>query len=346
VAGLFAQGCHLAIFGLSKPTDDFYEQFDTVEIAYGNLTGAREKSCLSKVGYLKEVLNLKRLYNGFKPDIVHAHYASSYGLLGSFLRHSPYLISVWGSDIFEFPKVSFFNRTLLKRNLSKATHLFSTSERMAEETKLYTNKKVKVIPFGVDVSHFAPNKKRDSNKFVIGIIKTLENNYAINDLISAFSLLVQRHQTIDFELHIGGEGGQKEALKQQVVGLGLSHKVKFLGFIPPSQVPHYFNEMDIAVISSLAESFGVSAVEAAACELPVVATRVGGLPEVVIDGKTGLLCEPQNPTDLANKIDTLIADDTLRRAYGRAGRAFVLTKYDWEKNVSKMVEQYSTIAGS
>ncbi|HIB83626.1 MAG TPA: glycosyltransferase family 1 protein, partial [Chromatiaceae bacterium] len=159
-------------------------------------------------------------------------------------------------------------------------------------------------------------------------------------------LLVQRHQTIDFELHIGGEGGQKEALKQQVVGLGLSHKVKFLGFIPPSQVPHYFNEMDIAVISSLAESFGVSAVEAAACELPVVATRVGGLPEVVIDGKTGLLCEPQNPTDLANKIDTLIADDTLRRAYGRAGRAFVLTKYDWEKNVSKMVEQYSTIAGS
>lgn len=343
VTGLLDRGCELMVFGLSEPTDDFYDNLN-VAIAYANIKDARHRSLFSKLGYLSKIKEVKKAYRKFRPDIVHAHYATSYGLLGSFLKHTPYLISVWGTEIFDFPKASMLNRLILKRNLAKADFLYSTSLRMAEETKLYTSKVVDVVPFGVDVSRFQPGTfNENANTITIGIIKTLEKNYAIDDLIKAFGILVQKHADKTFNLLIAGEGSQRQMLEALVEELKLSDRVIFLGFVKHHEVPATFAKMDIAVISSLAESFGVSAVEAAACSLPVVATRVGGLPEVVKDGETGLLCEPANPEDLAAKLSLLIEDDDLRKKMGNAGRHFVLTHYDWEKNVDTMFAHYQAV---
>ncbi|NOQ71258.1 MAG: glycosyltransferase [Crocinitomix sp.] len=346
VSGLSVRGYEMSVFGLSKPTDNYYDQFDNVEISFADHTRFRERSRFSKLSYLKHIKQLKRLYKGFKPDIVHAHYATSYGLLGSFLRHKPFLISVWGTEIFDSPKASILSKILLKRNLSKATHLFSTSEIMAKETNLYTLKKVEVVPFGVDLTRFksgSVNSEKPSNKIVIGIIKTLEKNYGINDLIDAFKIIVERFPNQKFELHIVGEGREEDALRKQANDLGLGKNVLFKGFINHDLVPTAFNEMDIVVVASLAESFGVSAVEASACQKPVVATSVGGLPEVVLDQKTGLLCEPNNPVDMAAKIAILIEDQEKRKSFGIAGRDFVFEKYDWEKNVDQMCDHYKNI---
>ncbi|MFT5821484.1 MAG: glycosyltransferase involved in cell wall biosynthesis [Crocinitomix sp.] len=349
ISGLSARGCDIMVFGLSKPLDDYYDRFENVQIGFANQTGFRERSLFSKLGYLKQIKQLRKLYRLYKPDIVHAHYATSYGLLGSLLRHKPFIISVWGTEIFDFPKSSAFNKFILKRNLSKATHLFSTSEVMAKETNLYTAKKVEVVPFGVDLERFKSgitDKADQSEKLVIGIVKTLEKNYAINDLIAAFKIIVDRFPKQLFELHIVGEGREEDVLKKQTNELGLGSRVIFKGFINHDLVPSAFNQMDIVVIASLTESFGVSAVEAAACKKPVVATRVGGLPEVVIDQKTGLLCEPNNPSDMADKIAVLVEDQEKRKSMGEAGRISVFEKYDWEKNVDQMYDHYRRIASS
>lgn len=347
VSGLAARGCEILVFGLSEPRDEYYVGLKDVRIEYANQSNIKDRSRFSKLGYLKHAKKVKQICREFKPDIVHAHYATSYGLLGSLLRQKPFLISVWGTEIFDFPKASALNRILLKRNLAKATHLFSTSKRMAEETKLYTNKKVEVVPFGVDVSRFkemdSATTNAASDTMVIGIIKTLEKNYGIDYLLEAFADVVKRFPERNFELHIAGEGREEGALKRLAKELELTDKVFFRGFITHDKVPDCFNEMDIAVISSLAESFGVSAVEASACGKPVVATSVGGLPEVVVDQKTGLLCEPANAKDLADKLSILVADEEKRKAYGKAGRQFVLENYDWEKNVDLMLKYYQEI---
>ena len=112
---------------------------------------------------------------------------------------------------------------------------------MANEAKLYTNKKIRIVPFGVDVSLFSPRVSQIKKEFVIGIVKTLEINYGINFLIDAFSILYNKFPERNLELIVAGYGSQEEALKNQVKLLQLSDKVEFRGYIPNAEVPACFN---------------------------------------------------------------------------------------------------------
>ncbi len=109
---------------------------------------------LSKVKYLKALPVVKQCIREFRPNIVHAHYATSYGLLGALSGFHPFVISVWGSDVYEFPKTSFLHKSLLQYNLGKADKILSTSQAMAKETALYTNKNIDITPFGIDTNIF------------------------------------------------------------------------------------------------------------------------------------------------------------------------------------------------
>ena len=91
------------------------------------------------------------------------------------------------------------------------------------------------------------------------------------------------------------------------------------------------------------ESFGVAIIEALACEVPVVATNVGGLPEVVLDGVSGLVVSPKDVDATALAISKLIEDESLRRALGIAGRKFVLQNYEWAENAKRMERVYESV---
>lgn len=343
VSGLSEHGIEILVFGFIAPSDNFYDKLENVQIQYGAALKSSRASLRSKLGYLKHFRKLKRACKSFKPDIIHAHYASSYGLLASFLGRHPLLISMWGSDIFDFPKANRLNRIILERNFKNADYLFSTSHAMAIEAKKYTSKNINVVPFGVNLNQFSKQERATTPEIVIGIVKTLEPNYGIRFLIAAFKILKDDLPNQSLRLIIAGEGSEEQALKDQVKSLGLQKHVAFRGYIKNDKVAACFNQMDIAVIPSLEESFGVSAVEAAACELPVVATRVGGLPEVIIEGVTGLLCEPGNVEDLTAKLKKLILSADLRMKMGKEGRKYVLSQYNWNENVQLMVEHYKSI---
>jgi glycosyltransferase involved in cell wall biosynthesis len=116
-----------------------------------------------------------------------------------------------------------------------------------------------------------------------------------------------------------------------------------VGGVPHDQVIHYLHKMDIFVVPSFQESFGVAAVEAAAAGLPVVASDVGGLPEVVIDGETGYLVPPADAHTLSQRLAQLIADPSLRRRMGKAGRVLVETHYNWKDNAAQMERLYRSL---
>lgn len=305
---------------------------------------------LSKLGYLKVLPELKKVIREFKPDIMHAHFASSYGLLGALSAFHPFVLSVWGSDVFDFPKKSFLHKSLLGYNLKKADKILSTSHVMAEETKIYTEKEIEVTPFGINTDQFKPEKADraaltpfSENDIVVGTIKLLEDKYGINYLIEAFSMVLHRHPELPLKLLIVGDGSERKNLENLADGLGIAEKVYFAGMADYSKVPYFNRMLDVYAALSNYESFGVAVIEAQSCGKPVVVSDAGGLPEVVEDGVTGFVVERKNAEAAAEKLEKLVLDAALRERMGNAGRERVLKLYDWNENVAQMMKIYSKI---
>ena len=297
-----------------------------------------------KFGYLRLVKIVKQELKNFKPDILHAYYASSYGLIGALSGFNPFVISVWGSDVFEFPKKSFIHKSILKYNLRKADYIQSTSMVMAEEIAQYTDKNIIVVPFGIDLDKYKPIpeiKAESGDTIVIGTVKWLQAVYGINYLIDAFYLLTKKYNNI--KLLIVGGGPRLKEYQTLVRKYNIVDLVEFTGSVPIEDTVKYHNQIDIFAVLSLRESFGVSALEAAACCVPTVVSNVGGLPEVVQDKKTGFIVEPRNPQSAADAISKLIEDVSLREEMSVNARKFVKRKYDWSKNVQDQIGIYESI---
>jgi glycosyltransferase involved in cell wall biosynthesis len=298
----------------------------------------------SKLEYLKKVKRVRALIKEIKPDILHAHYASSYGLLGALANYHPYIISVWGSDIYDFPIKSPIHKFIIKYNLKKSDYILSTSNVMKTETKKYTNKSIQVTPFGVDINKFIPNRA-EKEEIVIGTIKTLEEKYGIQYLVKAFKEVKERNRDLKLKLRIGGRGSQEDYLKELVKKLNIDEDVSFLGFVKPADVIKEFQNFDLAVFPSTldSESFGVAAVEAEACGTPVVVTDVGGLMESTKPNVTSLVAKKNSVDDLAEKIEILVKDKDLRITMGIQARNFVEENYSLEDNFNQVDEIYKNI---
>lgn len=310
-----------------------------------NVKELKNESPFKKIKYITAIGKIKKLVKDIKPDILHAHYASSYGLIGSLLNYHPYVISVWGTDIYDFPNGGIIQNKIIKYNLKKADYIFSTSKDMARETNKYTNKKIYITPFGVDMDFFKPNEnlKAKEGSFTIGTIKTLEKKYGIDYLIKSFKIIKDKNINIDLKLKIGGSGSQLENLKELVKELNLEKDVEFLGRISLDEVSNVFNTFDIAVFPSLKESFGVAAVEAQACGIPVIVSNVGGHPEVVLDGETGLIVESENTDELSEALLKLINNKDLRENISKNTRNFIKENYELNLNFNDIENIYNEI---
>lgn len=301
-------------------------------------------------GYIMAVGKLRKLLKKISPDILHAHYVSGYGTLAALSGYRNIMMSAWGADVYDFPYKSKGHHWLIKHNLRKACAIGSTSYCMREVIKGISPilPPIYVTPFGVDTSQFFPICTEGMNgkkKISIGTVKFLHKKYGVDTLIKSFAIVVSRCKEIEVELIIVGSGPEEEKLKTLSNSLGISHLVQFKGYIDNSLVPQVLNELDIYVALSRldSESFGVAAVEANACNLPVVVSDVSGFREVIIDEETGFIVERDNPEEAANAICRLIESQSLRKRMGNAGRLHVVKNYSWEVSLNKMVSVYDEL---
>jgi glycosyltransferase involved in cell wall biosynthesis len=121
--------------------------------------------------------------------------------------------------------------------------------------------------------------------------------------------------------------------------------VELRGWVEHEDLPAFLRELDVFVMPSTWEGFGVAAIEASAVELPVVASNIYGIPDAVRDGQTGLLVQSRNPGALADAIGRLIDDPMLRQSLGKAGREYVARHYDWSQNAAQMTSIYERLTG-
>lgn len=350
--GLASRGVQVSLMALQKPVTMDWNAVDGVRLLAPRFPvwASREgETSVSKAMYISGVPRVRHLVRTLRPDVVHAHYLSSYGFVGALSGVHPLLVSVWGTDIYANPDRSFLHRRLAEYTLGRADRISATSHVMAERTRQFTTKPVDVIPFGLDLSRFTP-RFVDRAPFaptdiVIGTVKTLRPNYGIEYLIEAFAKLRGRHPGAPLKLLIVGGGPQAAELKELAQRLQVDGHVHFTGSVPIEDVPDYQNMLDVYVALSDSESFGVAVIEAGACGKPVVVSDVGGLPEVVQNGITGFLVPKRDAAAAAEAIERLAFDADLRDQMGAAARAHVARHYDINHNLDQMIALYGDMSG-
>jgi glycosyltransferase involved in cell wall biosynthesis len=307
-----------------------------------------------EAGYFRNTGALRAILAAEKPDLLNAHYASGYGTTARFSGFRPYLLSVWGSDVYDFPQKSQIHRWWARGNLLAADRIASTSHAMAEQAKHIESRlhNIAITPFGVDTDLFAPGERKKSGSdtpIVIGTVKTMSPKYGIDTLIDSVALLIDGlkldHPEVAgrIRLRLVGGGPQAEELKTRCHDRGIAAISDFQGHVAHGEVPDHLRQLDIYVALSRHESFGVAVIEAGACGLPVVVSDVGGLPEVVVEGETGLVVTRDDPDAGAKALRQLVLDSNLGRRMGAAGRKHVVSHFEWKDNVSAMISLYKSV---
>jgi len=299
-----------------------------------------------KISFLLNAGSVRRKINQLQPHIVHSFYAAGYGWWGARSRFSPFIMSVWGSDITRTPGSSFIARQIIRYNLKRADIICATSNYLKDQTVKLTpdnGSKVRVMPFGVDTQKFWKSSKPGATeaKVVVGTARGLEYVYGLDILVRAFAVMKRRIP--DSLLRIAGKGTIEGQLRQIVADEGLVDSVEFVGEVSQDDMPGFLNSLDMFVMPSREEAFGVATLEAMSCRVPVIATRVGGNNELLDAGKFGALVESENCEELATAMFDLAHDEELRKLLARAARKHVVENYDLHLATRKMIDLYEEV---
>jgi glycosyltransferase involved in cell wall biosynthesis len=171
----------------------------------------------------------------------------------------------------------------------------------------------------------------------------LASNKGLHALVEAFADL-RRHDPTAMLVLVGADGGEQAAVERRVRQLGLTACVRLTGFVPDeSLLAAAFREARLFALPSQYEAFGLVLLEALAQGTPVVASRVGGIPEFVEDGKAGRLIPPEDPVALAEALRTLWDDEETRKRWGTYGREVIVPRYQWDTVVDRLDAVYRKV---
>jgi glycosyltransferase involved in cell wall biosynthesis len=199
--------------------------------------------------------------------------------------------------------------------------------------------RIRVIPNGVDVGEFTKAGTRGSRDGVVGLfVGRLDPDQKGLDVLIRAMTKLPRNPLLRLRL-VGEDWGGAELLRQLAHRLGVADRVTLVGKLSRVQLVSEFVEADFVVLPSRFEPFGIVLLEAMAAGLPVIASRVGGIPEIVAEGRTGLLVEPDNADALARSLQLLSQDESLRLSMGRAAREHV-KEYAWDSVVPRILSVF------
>ena len=285
-------------------------------------------------------------------EIVHAHHAFTPISLFSIsaaenlripsilTNHTIFLASnakyVWvPASYILYPYRRYINKACLITAVSRAAAKFI--EHFAED------KKIVVVPNGVNVELFESVEKNIqpnlSEKPIILYVGRLSYRKGLQVLVRAMPFILK--EIPNAHLLIAGKGYMESFIRRLIKSLNLEGNVTMLGFIPDEKLPELYASSRLFVMPSLyCESFGITLLEAMASVRPVIASNVGGIPEVVKDGVTGLLFRRGDAEDLADKVIMVLSDRSLAQSLASNAKEIVKEKYSWQVIADKMEDLY------
>ena len=291
-------------------------------------------------------------------DLVHAHghvYMSSY-LAGKLAKKykKPFILTQHNTWI-DYKSVlntieNINDWTIGKPVLKLADQIFTVSN----ETRKYVLRlgadktKTSVMYNGVDTTCFCSAQKEESRKKlrfpqkrkIVFSVRRLVYKNGLDTLIESAALVAKNNPDILFV--VAGKGPSRKLIEEHIKELGIEENIKLTGFVPDELLPVYYNAADYFVLPSASgEGLPLVLFEAMSCGVPVVATRVGGTPEIIEDMKNGVLVPPRNPEAMAEALSKLLADKTLGKKIGEEAKIIIQKRFSWEENVRQLKEAYS-----
>ena len=303
------------------------------------LSGGGLRSTLWQLFYFAEAGLLWRALDGRGIRHVHAHFAnvaSDVALLGAALGGPGWSWSFTMHGPTEFDDVTAYR---LREKVRDARFVacigdYCRSQLMKlVEPELWP--KLSIVRCGVDAARFVPvDRTGRGGPLQLLCLGRLVPDKGQGVLVEAVAQLVERG--IDVRLTLAGDGPDRAALERRVRDLGLADAVRFVGAVGQDRVLELYAEADVFCLASFAEGIPVVLMEAMARGLPVVTTRIMGVPELVLDGSTGLLVAPGRAAPLATAIETLAADPDRRARLGQAAATFVADEFGADAGAAAM----------
>lgn len=266
--------------------------------------------------------------------------------------------------------LSQLDRRTIKGRLARTDLVVCCSDYITSRTREAFpahGSKFRTLHNGVDYARFSQVKPAGGDRRLI-CVGRISPEKGLHVLIEAFNIIAPRHPGL--ELHLIGQEritpreflidlsdedtvrslaafypGSYQKRISKMLAPGLSDRVFFIGHISHSEMMARYSEAHIFINASFYESFGMPVAEAMACGLPVIATRVGGVPEIVEDGVSGLLVQPGDPIGLGKAIELLVKDRGLRAGISAAGRERVRDLFNWDRIAGTMAAYYRELAG-
>lgn len=284
------------------------------------------KDNLRLVTYIISLLfTLIKIVKKYKIDIIHAHSVIPTGLVSVVVAKilgRPSVITSHGMDINNFDAKSTYGH-LISFSLNHCDKAIAVSGNLAEKMKsLGINEdKIVILRNAVDTKIFKPSKNMDlrheygigGNEILILFVGYLDTFKGIFELVDAFYEINKENKNV--KLMMVGTGPKKEELKEKVLKLGLGDYVMLIGAVPSTKIHIYYQMADIFVLPSYTEGFPLSVLEAMACGMPVVATDVGGIHEIVKNGLNGFLVSPRKRRELTEKLNFIVNNEDLRKKF-------------------------------
>ncbi len=304
---------------------------------------------LGGIGIFPKVVHASGMMTALGVRHVHCHFATHPALAG-FLIHRlagiPYSFTAHGSDL-------HVDRTMLCRKVAEAAFAVTISKSNAAVFETHCGGpigKLEVIHCGIDGSIFRPTERPPADRLNIVCVGTLHEVKGQRHLIEAVAELVRRG--VDVGLRFIGDGPDRPALEGRAAELGLAGRVEFLGLRKRAEVVALLGDADLLVAPSVPTAAGkreglpVVLIEAMAAGVPVVASHLSGIPELVENDVTGLTVPPADAIALADAIERLAAEPALRERLACAGRARVEAEFDLARNARRLIGLFGGAAAS
>ncbi len=273
------------------------------------------------------------------PDIVHAQslYIAIPALVSKRFLKIPYLVWGRGSDVY-LP--NRFTKLTAKTILKNADSVLALTKEMKRVMQVIYDREIAVVPNGIDLNEYTarlPAREVEGCKKRILFVGRLHPVKGVQYLLQAMKIV--HEEMPEARLILVGDGEERDILESLTDNLGIRGCVEFVGKVPHEMIPDYMYHADVFVLPSLSESFGIVNLEAMACGLPIVATRVGGLPDVIEDGVNGYLVGTREPREIAERLLMVMQNDEMQEEISTNNREKAKL-FTWENVAIKVEMEY------
>ncbi len=278
-------------------------------------------------------------------DIIHAHWLFSglIAVLAGKITNKPVVLTLHGSGLKNMPD-SIISKVLIKWILSMCSKTITVNSKMCERliSSGVNAEKITFIPNGVDCNRFKEPQKTDNTNRIISVGSLVEVKGHMY-LLQAFKHVSKEYPTA--RLVLVGDGPLRHELEDIASKLGISVSVEFVGEVGHNRVPSLLESSDLFVLPSLSEGMPLALLEAMCASMAVIASNIDGIPDVVEDGVTGLIVEPEDASSLSESIKRLLGDNKLRCKMGLAARARVMSKFTLDRVSEDTLQVYQKVYG-